>query len=288
MVIGSTSTPRGSGHQTWGHTERGPTRNPWRPDLSPGGSSAGSAAAVAAGIVALATGSDGAGSTRIPAAWSGVVGFKPTTGLAPTDPSGLRVPAPLARDPRDLALWADVVLGDLPATSAARTAAWSSDLGFVDDLDDEVVELAHRRAVQLVGTAAGMSWRQAGVILRDPQRAWHALRDPAPSAHDRAHAEQTRAVNNTNLAELFSDVDLLFTPTTPRRAHGHDGPGDHLSVSLAWAFNLSGHPALSIPAGTTTDGAPVGLQVVARRRADRQLLDLARHAGPAAPAAEPR
>lgn len=74
VPIGTTSVPHGPGHQTWGRTDRGPTRNPWAPDRTPGGSSAGSAAAVAAGIVDLATGSDGAGSVRIPAAWCSVYG----------------------------------------------------------------------------------------------------------------------------------------------------------------------------------------------------------------------
>lgn len=83
IPIGATSVPRGTTWQTWGHTDRGPTVNPWRADRTPGGSSAGSAAAVAAGLVPLATGNDGAGSLRIPAAWCGIVGIKLTNGLLP-------------------------------------------------------------------------------------------------------------------------------------------------------------------------------------------------------------
>jgi Asp-tRNA(Asn)/Glu-tRNA(Gln) amidotransferase A subunit family amidase len=84
VPVGATAVPgRGTSWQTWGHTDRGPTLNPLGPAFSPGGSSAGSAAAVAAGLVPLATGSDGAGSVRIPAAWCGVLGLKLTNGRVP-------------------------------------------------------------------------------------------------------------------------------------------------------------------------------------------------------------
>jgi len=131
VAVGVTATPRGGGPQTWGFTDRGPTRNPWAPQLTPGGSSAGSAAAVAAGVVPVACGSDGAGSARIPAAWCGIFGYKPTTALvARLDHSGLGVPAPLARDPRDLAGWAEIVIGALPSTGPPVRACWSADLGY--------------------------------------------------------------------------------------------------------------------------------------------------------------
>lgn len=261
IPIGRTSTPRGPGHQTWGHTDRGPTRNPHRPDLSPGGSSAGSAAAVAAGIVPLATGSDGAGSTRIPAAWCGIAGYKPTTGLrTERDPTGLAVAAPLAAHGSDLGAWADIVLGPLPAVAPARTAVWSPDLGCAaGHLDEEVVALARAAAAELM---RGLDELDLPVRFVDAGPAWAAVRAGSASA---VRVEPA----------VFDVADLLFTPTTPGPPHGHHGPGDHLSVALTWAFNLSGQPAVSLPAGRTRSGAPVGVQVVARRGADRRLLDLA-------------
>lgn len=65
---------------------------------------------------------------------------------------------------------------------------------------------------------------------------------------------------------------MLLTPTTPNPPHGHEGPGDRYSTALTWAFNLSGHPAASIPAGFGPDGCPVGLQVVARHGEEEVLL----------------
>ncbi|WP_141577463.1 amidase [Actinomadura sp. WMMA1423] len=99
--------------------EYGIARNPWNPDYSPGGSSGGSAAAVAAGMVAAAVGSDGAGSVRIPAAWTGLVGIKPQRGRVSaypqTDPfNGITVWGPLARTVGDAALLLDVLTGSHP------------------------------------------------------------------------------------------------------------------------------------------------------------------------------
>jgi amidase len=116
IVVGKTTTPELG---QWPFTEGpafGATRNPWAPDHTPGGSSGGSAAAVAAGLVPAAVGSDGAGSVRIPAAWTHLVGVKPQRGrISPwpdPDPfNGLTVIGPLARTVADAALLMDVLSG---------------------------------------------------------------------------------------------------------------------------------------------------------------------------------
>jgi amidase len=97
----------------------GVTRNPWNLERTPGGSSGGSAAAVASGMVPCATGSDGGGSLRIPAACCGLVGMKPTRGRVSSQPAregwlGLSVYGGLARTVADSALLLDVLHGALP------------------------------------------------------------------------------------------------------------------------------------------------------------------------------
>src|SRR5262245_6797449 len=96
----------------------GHTRNPWSREHTPGGSSGGSAAAVAAGLVAAAIGSDGAGSVRIPAAWTHLVGIKPQRGRISTWPlpeafNGITVNGVLARTVTDAALVLDAASGNV-------------------------------------------------------------------------------------------------------------------------------------------------------------------------------
>ncbi|WP_328591777.1 amidase family protein [Candidatus Frankia alpina] len=73
---------------------------------------------------------------------------------------------------------------------------------------------------------------------------------------------------------MLARADVLLTPTTPNRPHPYAGPGEVRSVSLTWAFNLSGYPAVSVPAGFTADGCPVGLQIVGRHGEEGRLLRL--------------
>ncbi|QYX78139.1 amidase family protein [Streptomyces akebiae] len=357
VPVGATSVPGpGTPWQTWGLGSGGRTVNPWRADRTPGGSSAGSAAAVAAGLVPMATGTDGAGSVRIPAAWCGIVGLKSTNGLLPSaDRTGLASAGVLTRHASDAAAYwrcmtdaaeaareSEAAAGSGPngdgrkqpsppgtaeatraaadgdATPAAGTGAaaalgasadtprpaqavpagdrapappvavWSDDLGFAD-VEPGIAAIARAAALRLadaglVRQAPSPPWsagprtrREPGALtLEDPGPAWLTLRAGArvDPAHLRA-AREVRAENDRRLAALFAEADLILTPTTPNPPHGHDGPGDRYSTALTWAFNLSGHPALSIPAGFDADGCPVGLQLVARDGEEALLLRVA-------------
>ncbi|MFE3167022.1 amidase [Streptomyces sp. NPDC059224] len=119
VIIGKTNTCELG---QWPFTEGpafGATRNPWQPGHTPGGSSGGSAAAVAAGLVPAALGSDGAGSVRIPASWTHLVGIKPQRGRISTWPrgesfQGITVNGTLARTVADAALLLDAASGNHP------------------------------------------------------------------------------------------------------------------------------------------------------------------------------
>lgn len=126
IVMGKTNVPElGLG----AHTDNelfGPTRNPWNPELSPGGSTGGGAAGLAAGMFALAEGTDLGGSLRIPAAFCGVVGLRPTPGVVPTWPSGyvwdtLEVTGLMARRAPDIAMALNAVAGPSPASPVGQS-----------------------------------------------------------------------------------------------------------------------------------------------------------------------
>ncbi|MEO1061278.1 MAG: amidase [Actinomycetota bacterium] len=177
------------------HPARGVTaRNPWDPDTSPGGSSGGSAGAVAAGLVPVATGGDGGGSIRLPAALSGLVGPKVSLGRVPRSARDLwptAVLGPLATTVADAARFLDVVRGpdghdrtELPPDPAS----WEAALGTVDHgmraaivtgfghaaVDPGVLALVDDAAHALVD-AAGLTLVDRPVQFRDPSSAWSAV-----------------------------------------------------------------------------------------------------------------
>ncbi|MFI9625490.1 amidase [Streptomyces sp. NPDC052042] len=295
VPVGATSVPGpGTPWQTWGQGAHGRTVNPWRADRTPGGSSAGSAVAVAADMVPLATGSDGAGSVRIPAAWCGVFGLKTTNGLLPSpDRTGLASAGVLTRSAAGALTYLRCVRDtypghgpdDLPtvpdghrrlapdagpvAPALPVPAVFSPDLGYAD-VDPEVGAVV-RRAVERLVAAGVVRLVDRRCELLDPLEAWMAVRAGEPSPATR----ELRRENDRRLDAFFARVPLLLTPTTPNRPHGHDGPGELYSTALTWAFNLSGHPAASVPVGFTADGCPVGLQLVTEHGTDVSLVETA-------------
>ncbi|MEV7871557.1 amidase [Streptomyces sp. NPDC088124] len=278
VPVGSTAVPGpGTYWQTWGLGRHGRTVNPYRADRTPGGSSAGSAVAVAAGMVPLATGSDGAGSVRIPAAWCGVFGLKTTNGLLPSpDRTGLAsagVLAGSAAQARGFLRWV-LDSHEEVAVPVPVPAVYAPDLGFAE-VDPQVAAVV-RAAVDRLAAAGviRLGARRPPFTLLDPCETWKAIRGGARDAAA-ARAAEVRAENNRRLDALFARTPLLLTPATPNRPHGHEGPGELYSTALTWAFNVSGHPAASIPAGFTADGCPVGLQLVTERRTEAALLTVA-------------
>ncbi|MFC4563744.1 amidase [Nocardiopsis mangrovi] len=123
VLVGKTTTPEIAWKGVTDSPLTGVTRNPWDPSTTPGGSSGGAAAAVATGMAPLATGTDGGGSVRIPASFTGIFALKPTWGLVPHFPASafgsLAHSGPMTRTVADAALMLDVMARPDPRDWAA-------------------------------------------------------------------------------------------------------------------------------------------------------------------------
>ena len=346
IVLGKTSTPEFGNRPVTDSELVGTTVTPFDPSKVAGGTSGGSAVAVAAGMAAAAQGSDAGGSIRIPAAFCGVYGLKPSFGRVP---NGSRPNAfaehtpfvqhgPLTRTVADAALLLDVMAGphpDDPFTHPESETpftdhvgrpvdefevAYSSDLGLFR-IEDEVRDVVEASVDALATAGATVervdvefdrskdeiqdAWRTFfQVLLADVARgieetygidllADHrseidplfvkiveAGRSHSVMAYKRADTVRTDVYDTVQ--EVFSSYDLLVTPTVavppfdatemgPTEIAGE--PSDpFIDWMLCWLFNMTDHPAASVPAGFTDDGLPVGLQVVGSRFADGDVL----------------
>ena len=171
IIFGKTNTPHFGHKDSCDNLIGPPTRNPWNLARTSGASSGGAAAAVASGIGALAHGTDGAGSVRIPAALCGIFGFKPSLGLLPYWPNpdfwaARSHTGPLARSVRDAALMLNAMVGpdsrdpislDLPTRDwlsvvsqgnlKGKRVAWSADFGYAP-VDPEVRQITAAAALR--------------------------------------------------------------------------------------------------------------------------------------------
>lgn len=197
VVVGKTNTPELAWKADTDNSLFGRTANPWAPERSAGGSSGGSAAAVAAGLVPLATGSDGGGSLRIPAALCGLTTLKPSLGRVPVGgvhPPGwadLSSKGVLALRARDTALALDTVIGPDPTDlralpmpeqswlegledlHAPRRVVWSPTLGYAT-VDPEILAVCEA-AIARLEQAGTEVLRIDDVFEEDPAVPWLRL-----------------------------------------------------------------------------------------------------------------
>lgn len=195
IVLGKTNTPEfGIGGNTTNRVY-GATRNPFNPELTSGGSSGGAAVAVATGMLPLATGTDSGGSLRNPAAFCGVVGFRPTPGLVPSERraqgwSPMGVHGPMARNVSDAALLLQAMIShdtvdpisypqSRPFDKLDEVALDELTLGFSTDLGFAPVDAGVLRTFQDRLTSIGplfKAWRDLDLSQPTAERASWILR----------------------------------------------------------------------------------------------------------------
>jgi Asp-tRNA(Asn)/Glu-tRNA(Gln) amidotransferase A subunit family amidase len=285
----------------------GPTVNPWNPRRTPGGSSMGSAAAVAAGIVPLAVGTQTNGSVIRPAAFCGVVGFKPSAGIIPR--GGALVFSPtldqvgvFARTVRDAGLLAGSLAGTrirrapagsvdplrfcvLPRSTMASAdpsmlAQFESDVAGISALGGEIEFLippaGFEQALQVHRTIMSVEgyWCLANVVSSRPEIISNTLKmfleegARTPASTYRSALALRRKLM-TALAARMSPFDALLTIPTSGEAPSLETTGD---PRFCTAWTLIGAPAITIPTGLGPHGLPLGLQLVGRVARDARLL----------------
>ncbi len=298
----------------------GITRNPWDPSRTTGGSSGGSAAAVAAGMVPAATGSDGGGSIRIPAACCGLVGMKPTRGRVPAEHEqwiDLSVYGGLARSVKDSALMLSAMSDDrelatiaepgrlriavsrkvppglIARVSADQRRAWEQTGELLSELGHEVVE--RDPSYRMISLEFVQNWTR-GIYedsLTVPDRsqlerssrgmAGFGRRVVSDRRRERLLARRTETV--ARMLKLWQEFDVLVTPGLSQTAIAAEGgfrKPTPIAFNIAgsftpWTppFNVTGQPAVTVPAGLGSDGLPLSVQLVGRPNAEATLYGLA-------------
>ncbi len=329
VILGKTNTPEfGNREETYSKVAPA-TNNPWDVKRHPGGSSGGAAASVAAGMSAIATGTDGGGSVRLPASFCGIFGHKPTHGrwpryggvakmaVNPTSTSG-----PMTNDVTDAAMMMNAISGhDQRDSGSLRTpppdhvsnlnngvrgwrVGYSLDMGFAQVNDDIAATFEDSiKAYEEAGATVSKAPLKFDPVPRDywwtvwcgNQAAMYGhLADERPndlmdytmamikhgrtlSAADFTRALRQAEIHRLMLHQMFEQYDIIITPGHAAVAWPHLSPPKKLggkssdnamagisygAIPFTMVFNISWHPAASIPNGYGEGGMPTGLQVV--------------------------
>jgi aspartyl-tRNA(Asn)/glutamyl-tRNA(Gln) amidotransferase subunit A len=280
----------------------GAVPNPRYPGRIAGGSSGGSAAALAAGLADAALGSDSGGSIRIPAACCGVVGFKPTWGLVPTDGCFPLAPSfdhagPMARDVpscermvRALAPGFEPLRVELGEVEVGVAWTEQADPFVRERVEEAATRFPRLRRLELPhpdGVYDSFS-REVADVHRElfseyADEYGETVRRKIEWCLAVTNAEYERAVKareryREQLAEAVVEVDLVLTPTLECVAP--PAPADELALrgrltKLTFPLNAVGWPALALPCGPAEDGLPASVQLTAPQGQDAVVLGAA-------------
>lgn len=296
----------------------GPVRNPVNPEFIAGGSSGGSAAAVASGMCYAAIGTDTAGSIREPASICGVVGLKPSYGLVSTRgivplSQSLDHAGPITRSVEDAAIMLEAIAESRENYSQnLKRGIHDFVIGlprkyFCEDLDPDIGASVEKAIARLAKDAKAIREIECLVdqdrtVFNAESRAYH--RDKIASSANLYDPETLRRLTTGDevsepeyqnalaqlqrtrqkIGEIFRDVDILITPTTPASTPRVSDllkdtsklrPAEILLLRNTRPVNGWGLPAISIPCGFTSDGLPIGLQIIGPPGGERKVLQAA-------------
>ena len=323
VVVGTTNLHEWAFGATSQNEAYGAVANPWGVNRIPGGSSGGSAVAVASGMASLALGTDTGGSIRLPASYCGVAGLKVTTGSVSTErcfPLSWTMDSigPLAATVPELAAPLEALLATgerrfperrLPSLDQVRVGVWPGTRESARLHDG--VSAAFNRALALLGAEAELVELELPDLARVASAQMTIVTSEAASVHSgsdvdrglyegnvRGLLELGDAVSATDyisalrhrqpvwsqMARVFSEVDVVVSPTTPCVAPAvdadavvwPDGSTESVldaSIRYLLLWNFIGAPCLSFPCGLS-DGLPVGFQAAAAPGSDRSLVAL--------------
>jgi len=266
-----------------------------------GGSSGGSAAAIAAGDVELALGTDSGGSIRIPAAWCGIVGFKPTYGLVPSEGC-----FPLAPSYDHVGPMASTVAGCSELMRALVPGFEAVDFDSLEDLRVAIAWIEHADTLIAARVGAVAEHLRSSerldfpfpdaaenlLFMREVADVHRALFPEYEDEYDERvrtkierclevsegeaeDAKRLRELYREQCAELLEPFDLLLTPTMAFVAPPDDVDEREIrrrGIQFTYPFDSLGWPALAVPCGTAEDGLPASVQIVAAHGADARVL----------------
>jgi Asp-tRNA(Asn)/Glu-tRNA(Gln) amidotransferase A subunit family amidase len=342
IILGVTNTPEMLMAWETDNLLHGRTNSPWDLDRTPGGSSGGEAAAIASGMSAGGVGSDGGGSIRVPAHFSGICGLKPTPGRIPSTghfpPSGgpfalIGVVGPMARTIADLKILFEVMQGpdDGDTCAAPVPVRWPEKhevtklrVGYFEDDGRTPVTPETRAAIQTAAKAlrnagfevepfhpegleeARQLWRiffvkVGGTLISatfDKEKLaanemlkqfveWSSA-EPELSSSRLLNAWISRDTLRTKFLAQMQRYPILLCPAAAVPAFRHrerswiiNGPSGEKTVAYldAWSycewFNLLGNPAAVVPVSQSSEGLPIGVQIVGRPWEEEQVLSVA-------------